>query len=316
MINNDYTFIARLVSDSSTVRDQLEQTNEQVASGRVSDTYAGLGNQARTSLSLAPAIAHQTAWSQNINAAQGRLDITQSAMTSIAAIASKFFAQVNTFNASDPTGTQTLAQEAKDALQHVGDLLNTKSGDNYVFAGRDSSNPPVPNTDPTVLSAGLLSGSGSAPFSATIGTSVPTIQVGPGQSVQVGLLANANTLSTSAAPTTGSYMRDTMTALAKLAGLGTSGTAASDVATARGYLASSISAMASEAGSLGNIQSNLAQRQTDLSSISTALAKQLSSAQDVDMAAAITKASMLQTQLQASYQVIAGSRKLSLSNYL
>ena len=89
MINSDYTFISRLVSNSNTVRDQLDQTNEQVASGLISDTYSGLGNQARTSLSLAPAIAHQTAWSQNIDAAQGRLDVTQSAMTSISSIASQ-----------------------------------------------------------------------------------------------------------------------------------------------------------------------------------------------------------------------------------
>ena len=316
MISSDYTIMARLVSNADTVRDQLDQTNEQISSGLVSDTYAGLGNQARTSLSLTPAIAHQAAWTQNINAAQGRLDVTQSAMTSISSIASNIYAQLNTYNANDPGSAQSLAQQAKNALQQVGDLLNTKSGDIYVFAGQDTSNPPIPNTDPTVMSTGLLSGTGSAPFSSTIGTAVPTVQVGSGQSVQVGLLANANTLSTSAAPTTGSYMRDTLTALAKIAGLDTSTTAASDVSTARGYLSSSISAMATETGSLGNIQSSLTERQTTLSSLSTALTKQLSSAQDVDSAAAITKSSLLQTQLQASYQIIAKSLNLSLASYL
>ncbi len=316
MINSDYTFIARLVSNSNTVRDQLDQTDEQVSSGLVADTYSGLGNQARTSLSLTPVIAHQTAWSQNIDAAQGRLDVTQNAMTSISSIASRVFAQISTYNANDPASVQGLAEQAKTALQQVGDLLNTKSGDIYVFAGQDTSNPPVPDTDPTVMSTGVLSGSGSAPFSATIGTAVPTIQVGSGQSVQVGLLANANTLATSTGTTTGSYMRDTLTALAKLAGLATSSNAASDVSSARNYLSSSISAMATETGSLGNIQSSLTQRQTDLASVSTALTKQLSSAQDVDAAAAITKAATLQTQLQASYQIIAESRNLSLANYL
>lgn len=316
MINNDYTFTAQLVSNSNTVRDQLNQTNEQIASGLISDTYSGLGNQARAALSLAPAIAHQTAWSQNIDAAQGRLDVTQSAMTSISTIASKFFAQINTYNANDPQSAATLAQEAKTALQQVGDLLNSKSGDVYVFAGQDTGNPPVPDTDPAVLSAGLLSGTGTAPFSSTIGTVVPTVQVGAGQSVQVGLLANANTLTSSAAPTTGSYMRDTLTALAKLAGLGSSTTAAADVSTARGYLTSSISAMATETGSLGNVQSSLTERKTTLTSVSAALNKQLSSAQEVDIASAITNAASLKTQLQASYQIIADTRSLSLANYL
>ncbi len=313
MINSDYSFMARLLNNSNAVRGQLEQAQEQVASGLVSDSYAGLGTQARASLSLSPAIAHQAAYGHNIDAAQGRLDVTQSAMTSISGIAAKFFASVNTYNANDPTSVQTLAADAKSALQQVGDLLNTKSGDVYVFAGKDTSNPPVPNTDPSVMSAGLLAGNSGPPFSNTIGTSPTTIQVGPGQTVQVGLLANANTLAT---PATSSYMRDTLTALAKLAGLGSSTTGPADIASARTSLASSISAMATETGSLGNIQSNLTIRQTQLTSLTTSLSKQLSSAQEVDTAEAISRAALLKTQLQASYQIIADTRSLSLSNYI
>ena len=317
MISNDYTFMSRLVSNSSVVRDELAKTQEQVASGRVSDTYSGLGGQARTSLSLNPALAHQAAWSANIDVAQSRLEVTQSALSSIADIAAKFNAQLNSYNANDPNSVTTLAQQAKTALSQVGDLLNSRSGDIYVFAGQDTDHPPVPSTDADVMSAGLLATSaGTAPFSSTIGTTAPTAEVGQGQTVSIGVLANANTLTTSAAPTSGSYMRDTLTALAKLAGLTGSSSPAADVSTARGLLGSSISAMASETGSLGNIQSNLTSRQTTLASFSAALTKQLSSAQEVDAAAAITKASMLQTQLQASYQIIASARSLSLANYL
>jgi len=316
MISTDYSFMARMISNSNYVRDQLAQTQQQIASGYIADSYGGLGNQARTALSLAPAIAHQAAWSKNIDTAQGRLDITQSAMASISNIASSMFAQINTYNEGDPSSVANLAQQAKAALQQVGNLLNTKAGDVYVFAGQDTSNPPVPDTDPATLSAGLLSGTGSQPFSSTLGMTAPTIQVGNGQFVQVGLLANANTIASSSAPTTGSYMRDMMTALAKLAGLGASGTPASDVGAARTYLSNSISAMATETGSLGNIQSSLSQRQTELSSLSLAFTKQLSSAQDVDAAAAISRAATLQTQLQASYQIIAQSQSLSLAKYL
>jgi flagellin-like hook-associated protein FlgL len=42
----------------------------------------------------------------------------------------------------------------------------------------------------------------------------------------------------------------------------------------------------------------------------------LSSVEDVDVAAALTKAAGLQTQLQASYQIIAGSRQLTLASFL
>lgn len=316
MINNDYSFMARLLSNSSHVRDQLNQAQEQVASGLISDSYSGLGSQARTSLSLAPAIAHQAAYGHNIDAAQGRLDITQNSMTAISGIAAKFYASINTYDSSDPTSVQTLASEAKSALQQVGDLLNAKSGDIYVFAGQDTSSPPVPNTDPAVMSAGLLSSNSGPPFSSTIGGSAATIQVGSGQTVQVGLLANANTLVTSSTSPTGSYMRDTLTALAKIAALGTSTTGAADIASARTSLSSSISAMATETGSLGTIQSNLTTRQTQLTSLTVSLSKQLSAAQEVDTAEAISRAALLKTQLQASYQIIADSRSLSLANYI
>lgn len=315
MINSDYSYMTRLLSNSSTVRDQLDQAQEQVATGLISDSYSGLGTQARAALSLAPAIAHQATYSQNIDVAQGRLEITQGAMTSISDIAAKFYAAVNTYNPSDPTSVQTLAANAKSAIQQIGDFLNSKSGDVYLFAGKDTGHPPVPDTDPDVMSAGLLSGPSGPPFSSTIGTSPLTIQAGPGQTVQVGLIANANTLVTSASPT-GSYMRDTLTALAKIAALGTSTTPAADVAGARTTLSNSISAMASETGSLGNIQSNLTTRQTQLASLTISLKKQLSSAEDADAAEAISRAALLKTQLQASYQIIADSRSLSLASYL
>jgi flagellar hook-associated protein 3 FlgL len=320
MISNDTNLLSALIGNTSTVRNQLAQTQEQIASGRVSDTYSGLGNQAQLSLNLAPQIAHENTWSSNIDAATSRLGVTQTALTSIASIASNFFAQVNTLSQGDPTAVSTIAQAAKTALQQVGDLLNTKSGDIYVVAGQDTSNAPVPNTDPSVTGAALLASTTStAPFSSTIGTAVPKIEVGQSQSVQVGVLANANTLAASAGTTTGSYMRDTMTALAQLASLSSSSsssTVTTAATTARGYLTSAISAMGAEAGSLGEIQSSLTSRQTSLQAMSTTLQTQLASVQEVDMAATITKASQLQTQLQASYQIIAQVKNLSLANYL
>ncbi len=317
MISNEYTLLSSLVENSATVRNQLSQVQQQVASGRISETYSGLGNQARTSLDLRPAIAHYGVWQANINAAQGRLDVTQSALSSISGIAADFFARANSLDTSDATAVGGVAQQAKAALQQVAGLLNSKSGDLYVFAGTDTSNPPVPNTDPAVLSSDLLaSDTARAPFSSTLTGTVTQIEVGEGQFVHVGVLANANSLVASQAPTTGSYMRDTLKALAALAGLATGSGAAATASTARGYLDSAISAMATETGALGQTASSLTQRKAGLSQISTALSTQLSSVEEVDVAAAITKASALQTQLQASYQIIAQSKSLSLANFL
>jgi flagellar hook-associated protein 3 FlgL len=317
MITSEYTFLSTLVNNSAMIRDQLAQVQEQVASGRVSDTYSGLGSQARTSLNLGPAIAHQAVWQSNIDASQGRLDVTQSALKSISSIASDFFAKVNSLDPNDTSSVQGVAQSAKAALQQVAQLLNSKSGDAYVFAGTDTANPPLTSIDPAVLSSALLaSDTATPPFSTTLGSAVPKVEVGEGEWVQVGLLANANTLTVSSPPTTGSYMRDTMRALASLAGLTAGSGAASTVSDARDRLSSAITAMATETGALGGIQSTLTQRKTSLSDMSLALTTQLSSVEEVDAAAAIAKASTLQTQLQASYQIIAQSRTLTLASYI
>lgn len=317
MISNEYTLLSSLVESSATVRGQLTQVQQQVASGKISETYAGLGNQARTSLDLRPAISHYGVWQSNINAAPGRLDVTQSALSSISSIAADFFARSNSIDTTDAIAVGGIATQARAALQQVAGLLNSKSGDLYVFAGTDTNNPPVPNTDPAVVGSSVLaSDTARAPFSTTLTGTVTQIEVGEGQFVHVGVLANANSLAVSQAPTTGSYMRDTLKALASLAGLTTGTGAAATAASARGYLNSAISAMATETGALGQTAKSLTQRQTGLAQISTALTTQLSSVEDVDLAAAITKASALQTQLQASYQIIAQSKSLSLANFL
>lgn len=317
MIVTDYNIMTRLSDQSAAIRTQLAHVEEQASTGRVSDTYAGLGTQARTSLDLRPVIAHQAVWQANIDAATARLSVTQNAMSRISSIAASFYAQTNTINDTGASAVVNVADAAKSALQEVAQLLNSKSGDVYVFAGQDSANPPVPNTDPTAVGAALLaSDTATPPFSGTLGTVVPEVEVAEGQRMPTGLLANVNTLAVSSAPTTGSYMRDVMRSLAMLANMTPGAGAQATALDARSRLDSAISAMSSETGALGTIQKTLTDRRTVLSATSTALSTQLSSVEDVDVAAALTKASTLQTQLQASYQIIAGARSLTLSAYI
>lgn len=317
-VGSDAGLLARLSDNSATVRAQLDVALEQQSTGKISGAYSGLASGGvRTSLDLRPAMQHTQVWQDNIDQASSRMDVTQSALSQISGIAATFYADtanINTIGTSEVAG---IAASAKLALQQVAQLLNTKSGDIYVFGGQDTGNPPVPNTDPAVVGADLLaSDTATPPFSATIGTAVPTVEVGEGQTVQVGLLANANTLATSGGLTTGSYMRDVMRGLATLANLTDGPTAQAVAADTRVRLNSAIGAMADETGALGDIQATLATRKTTLAATHTALAKQVSNVEDVDMAATLTRVSALQTQLQASYQVIAGVKSLSLASYL
>lgn len=309
--------LARLLAQSAAVRGQLTAANQQVATGRIAETYGGLGVGARVSLDLRPQVAHEEAWQANIATASGRLAVTQDALKSIGAIASDLYARTNQLNGLEQFDASNVAALAKQGLERVAQLLNTKVGDVYVFAGQDTGTPPVPDTLPAALTAALFgNNAGPAPFAATLGADVPTIEVGEGQRVQVGLLANRNTLVTSAPPTTGSYMRDILRGLATLSGVSNGPALQATAADARSRLGSAISALGQEAGSLGNIQAALATRQSQSAATVLALRAQVSNAEDVDLATTLTKVSALQTQLQASYQVIAGARNLTLAQYL
>ncbi len=313
---NAYGLLGTLAQDSAKIQSQLSVATQQAATGTVSNTYAGLGAAARVSLDLRPQIAHQTTWSANIDAVSARLSVTQSALSAINQVASDFYAKMPSLNGLTAGAGAAVAAQARSALEQVAGLLNTKVGDTYVFAGQDTANPPVPNPSAASLIPALLTGTAPAPFSTTIGTAVPTVEVGEGQRVQIGVLANANTLSASAAPTSGSYMRDIMTALATLATTTDGPGLPAVAATVRTQLDSAMTAGSAEAGALGNNQAELTTRKTQLTATQTALAAQVSGAEDVDLAATITRVTALQTQLQASYHLLADEKGMSLAQYL
>ncbi|HEY0207123.1 MAG TPA: flagellin [Acetobacteraceae bacterium] len=313
---NGYGLMAALSQDSAAIQSQLSVATQQAATGKVSDSYAGLGAAARVSLDLRPQIAHQTAWSANIDAVSARLAVAQSALTAINQVASTFYAKMSGLNGLTPGAGAAVAAQARTALEQVAGLLNSKVGDTYVFSGQDTANPPVTNPSAAALIPALLTGTPPAPFSATIGTAVPTVEVGEGQQVQVGVLANANTLSVSAAPTSGSYMRDIMTALATLATTTDGPGLPAVAATVRSQLDSAITASAAEAGALGNNQAGLATRKSQLAETQAALTAQVSGAEDVDLAATVTRVTALQAQLQASYHLLAAQKGMSLAQYL
>jgi flagellar hook-associated protein 3 FlgL len=179
---------------------------------------------------------------------------------------------------------------------------------------------------------------GTSPFSAymsqpsaVLQAALPIVQIGQNVTRQVGLLASANALipdTPFGAPpipggppaSTGAYMRDVMRALATIGSL--SGAQASLpgfgdlVQDTRTSLSGAVSAMACDAGVLGDTQSSLATTKTRLSDTEAALTGQVSSVEDVDMAKTLSALTLIQTQMQASYQVIAAVSGLSLAKFL
>ena len=339
--------LTQAIYASTQSKSQLATLSAQVASGNVSNSYAGLGAAAATPLNLQPQIKGLQAQQNAIDSVTGGLDVTQTALTQINSIVTKINAQLAGLTNVTPAEVDSTAKAAQGALQQIAALLDTQDGQTYVFAGTDSANPPIPNPDAITSSAfytqigaavaGLSANGATATVAATLavassdaaGTTpfsgppgqAPTVDLGTGAPVQVGVLANANTLATSTGgSTTGSYIRDILRSLATVANL--SSTQVNDtgfnalVLDTKTCLSGAISTAGLEAGALGNIQSSLAAQKTQASDTSVALSGQVSSVQDVDMAKTLTDLSQVQTQLSASYKLISEISSLSLVNFL
>jgi flagellar hook-associated protein 3 FlgL len=345
--------MTELLQGLSQVNKSFNTLTEQASSGLISNTYAGLGGTAPVALALNPEISNLQVAQTNISEASGPAQLTQTAMTQIKSIAANLLAEMPNLNGLDPTEVDSIAANAQSALGQVADLLDSQYGGVYVFAGQDSGNPPVTNPDQitssgfyTQISAAVanLSGAGAAvtvsttlaiassnatgtsPFSAYLSQpsanlSQQAVSTGDGQSQSLGLLASANTGAVSTGTsTTGSYMRDLMRALATVGSMTSSQVNdpnfAALVSDTQTSLTGAISAMSTDVGILGEQQSSLTATQTTLSDTQTALTGQLSSAQDVDMATTLSNLTLVQTQLEESYQLIAAASGMSLAKFL
>ncbi len=342
--------LGQAIYNSSVVQQQLDKLTQQVSSGYAASNYGGLGANASVAIDLQPQITSLTAQQSAINVATGQIGVAQTALAQINTIATNLNAEIPTLTNINPNQVTYVANAARSALQQVASLLDTTYGSNYVFAGTDSANPPIPNPSQITSAAFFtqigtavqnLGTSGSAatlasavsalstnsPFSTALqngsaSSLTPTLQLATGAPVPTGIIANRNTLvpASTGANSTGSYTQDIILSLTTLANLTPSqvNTAGftSLVQGTQATLSNAISSMGLDAGSLGNIQSDLTAQQTHLGDTSTALTSQVSSVEDANMAQTISDISEVQTQLTASYKIISELKSLSLANYI
>ena len=341
--------LGTLIADSHLVRAKLDTLTQQAGDGFVAPTLGGMGGAAATITSLAPAIGRAKAVSDGIDASTGRMTVAQTALTSLSAIASSFYAQIDTLNGLNASDVDSVAAGARAALAQAAGLLDTKNGDTYVFAGTASDQAPIANPDQIASSgfatqiAAIVAGlgangaataaaaravaasntPGTSPFnpSATAASRSTVVTGDGGQTVPTGILASGNAdVPSLGAATTGSYSRDILAALATLGGLSSGQLGAGGfgalVNSVRTSLGGAITALNADAGVMGDRQTALVARKTELAATDTALKSQLGSARDVDMAATLTQLTQTQTQLSASYQLIASVQNLSLTKYL
>lgn len=344
------TLLTRAVDQLSS---QTTALQSQVSSGVVSDSYADLGDGRYQALDLQPQITQIAGWQTNISSAQATLDVTQTAMSRIATIASNLQTSLTTLQGdTSATTVSNAALQARQSLTELASLLNTKNASSYVFGGTASDTPPV--ADPSAITQssffqsigssvsdlGTLGADGvqtatvatasdnslaTSPFSAALSVTgqassalTRSVTVGDQDHVAIGFVATSG--GTPSTSSTGSSIRDLMSALAVVGNLDQ----ASPATTGFAALVKNTSAQVSAAddslnlsiASLGQTQANMTGQSTVLGQVSDALTTQLSAVKDSDPAAVSAQLTATQNQLQASYSLIADMKNMSLASYI
>lgn len=348
--------MGRLDADAAVLRARMQSLTRQVTTGLKAEAVGDLAPQMPRALDLRAEIGRRDTYGTAIGQALSRTTAAQSTLARLGAIARQFGDTVAMkLDANDPASLTFAATQARNALVEVGQLLNTKTGDDYIFGGSDFGNPPVP--DPAGLPTGGMAtqiaaaigtiGPGNAaaisaatkaialddspgvtPFSAFIvdpatGGSEPrrSVPSADGTSTAVGLFASRNAAATSTGETTGGWARDLLRGLASIAALTPASAAwptdfTQLASTIRAGLQSAANALADEQGALGLTEAQLTDVQTRHVQMRDSLQEQLAGIEEIDLAAVLTRLQSTRTTLEASYNAIGTLGTLTLSNFL
>lgn len=356
MINNVGTFAQNEFMRMRLTETQAEFNNlqGQVSSGKKSQTYSGLREDARLSLSLRITRTSTEAFQQANVVTKTRMEQTQTVFERLKDIANSVrnsaFPVMSSANISPTQGNAALRAQATAALQEVTHLINTHLDGFYLFAGRMADAPPMADpgspTLPGTPLANVTSAAGVTPLDSTAASGDAAYDniVAHLDGTAVGAISGAIPVryysgeysATSEALivarvesgfdiTYGINGRDNsvnkiMQALYALSvGDLTPSTDAGyrQMATrAVADLQDGFDGVIEEIGELGVKQTQLQELATRQKDFMTTLDIQIGDVEDVDMAEAISRLTFTQTSLEASYRMLSASRDMSLASYL
>jgi flagellar hook-associated protein 3 FlgL len=296
-----------LLNQMTRAETQLQITNQQVASGKLSDTYSGYGDKTAVMEAARSASAHADAHYASAQQASARLDLQDSQLTQLSDLMGQVRQTLT--NAVANQDSTALMDQMQGFFDQAVELLNSKDGTGYIYGGDNNQTPPV-----TVNALSDLAALPSVANAFANGQVKTSIRVGDNQTVQVGILASDlgtqlmslfQQVAQFNAGAGGPFANGTTSAAQQTFLEGTISTAST--------VASGINAQAAANG----IHYKSVQAQMDqLQSASTVYKGFVSNIEDVDMASALAKLNQNQIQLQASFQMASQLNQLSLLNYL
>jgi flagellar hook-associated protein 3 FlgL len=138
------------------MRSQFDDLDRQLSTGLKSDTYAGLGSDAGVTVGLNAQLSALSSFDDTINTVTTRIDLMSTALQNMSTVGSNVTAALQQANAGiDGSGQDVAQQTAQSSLGELIDLLNTQSGNRYLFSGSATDQPAVASYD------AILNGDGS-----------------------------------------------------------------------------------------------------------------------------------------------------------
>ena len=138
------------------IRAQLDDLTQQLASGRVSTTYAGQGANRGFALSLRSQVSSINAYADTATNVNTRLNVVNLALQGLSDIGTSVKKAASTSTIVLNDNGQTSGQiTAQAAFSNAVSLLNSQTGDRYLFSGRTT------DTAATVSSDVMLDGIGT-----------------------------------------------------------------------------------------------------------------------------------------------------------
>ena len=314
------------------MRDQVDDTQRQISTGKISTSMAGLGSQGASSAIYFR--NRQNVLDQyigNINGAQTKLTVLDKAMGQITDDTRNVLSTLRSQLQDTVPQATIIADAAKTALSDIIAKLNEQVNGQYVFAGDDLHNAPFANqatldANMSALVSGWMTGGTTAAAVVTdaqtqtgtaLGYSATGLTAG-----RVSFMADDNTNIDYTQMASQSGYADILRGLSVIANLPQPTTAAEQsnyweiVNGAISLLDSGATQVDTYQGLLGNkaklVDDLLAQHKDMQGTFETFVG----SIEDVDMAKVSTDFQALQSQMQMSYSVISMLKDLNLVNFL
>lgn len=122
----------------------LDTFSTQIATGKKTQKFSGLGTDILRSQRARADINKLDQYTTNITNAQRRINLMNTSIETISGQARNISSALNTLvQAGDIPEFETTQQLATDVYDYIIDLMNTKDGDRFLFAGSDSSTKPI-----------------------------------------------------------------------------------------------------------------------------------------------------------------------------